>query len=135
MVWSRAFLVFICVVVAGACAGNSSTPRLNANRISSEEIEEARRHGLNNAYDLIHRARPRWLQIRNERSLRLETAVLVYQNDTRIGGVDILRNFPLDGISSIRYLDAAQAGSLPGAGSAHIEGAIVIATTLRGGER
>lgn len=127
-------LVSACTI-SGCASGQRNAGSLDPNRISTAEIEEAQRYGLNNAYDLIQRARPRWLQIRTERSLRLETTILVYQNESRIGGIEVLRELPLVGISSMRYLDAAQAGLLPGAGSAHVEGAIVIATTLRGSER
>src|SRR5687768_12414988 len=123
----------VLAVVVAACASSGGGSRgSDPNRISTAEIQEAQRTGLNDAYELIQRTRPRWLQIRSERSLRLETTILVYQNDSRLGGVDALRGYPLLGISSIRYLDAAQAGLLPGAGSAHVESAIVIATTLRG---
>jgi hypothetical protein len=129
-------LVMASTCAASACAsGRRTSASLNPNRITTAEIEEAQKNGLNNAYELIQRARPRWLQIRSDRSLRLETIILVYQNESRLGGIEVLRGLPLVGISSMRYLDAAQAGLLPGAGSAHVEGAIVIATTLRGSER
>src|SRR5688572_25987284 len=132
----RMFVVLASACAISACAsGQRNATALDPNKISTAEIEEAQRHGLNNAYDLIQRSRPRWLQIRTERSLRLETTILVYQNDTRLGGIEVLRSMPLTGISGMRYLDSAQAGLLPGAGSAHVEGAIVIATTLRGSER
>ena len=132
----RIIVVMASACVITACASGPRNPTsLDPNKISTAEIEEAQRHGLNNAYDLIQRARPRWLQIRTERSLRLETTILVYQNDTRLGGIEVLRGMPLTGVSGMRYLDSAQAGLLPGAGSAHVEGAIVIATTLRGSER
>jgi hypothetical protein len=62
----------------------------------------------------------------------LPTTVLVYVNETRLGGLDALRGYPLLSVASLRYLDASQAGLLPGAGSAHVEGAIVIRT---GGRR
>jgi hypothetical protein len=127
--------LLLVVVVSGCASGAGNNRGVDPNRISTGEIQEAQRTGLADAYELIQRARPRWLQIRSERSMRLETTILVYQNDSRIGGLEVLRGYPLAGISSIRYLDAAQAGLLPGAGSAHVESAIVIATTLRGNER
>jgi hypothetical protein len=80
------------------------------------------------AYELIDRLRPRWLQIRSERSLNLPTVVAVYQNETRLGTADVLRGYPLTAITRIRYLDSAQAGLLPGAGSSHVQGAIVLST-------
>ncbi len=56
--------------------------------------------------------------------------IAVYHHDTRLGNLDALRGYPLLSVTSIRYLDAAQAMLLPGAGSSHIQGAIVISTTL-----
>jgi hypothetical protein len=117
-------------VVTLACAsgaGGTGT-RTNSNTIDSAQIEDMRRAGVRDLYELVDRLRPRWLQIRSDRSLQLETIILVYHHDTRLGGVETLRGYPLTGITSIRYLDAAQAGLLPGAGSVHVEGAIVINT-------
>jgi hypothetical protein len=74
--------------------------------------------------------RPRWLQGRNPRSLQLPTVIAVYHHETLLGGVDALRGYPLVSVTSLRYLDAAQAMLLPGAGSMHIEGAIVISTEV-----
>src|SRR5688572_25827186 len=103
----RIFVVMASACVFTACAsGQGNSNSLDPIKISLAEIEEAQRHGLNNAYDLIQRSRPRWLQIRTERSLRLETTILVYQNDTRLGGIEVLRNMPLTGISGMRYLDS-----------------------------
>ena len=111
---------------AGTRAGASSR---NINVITATEIERYRQEGVRDLYELIERIRPRWLTIRSDRSLQLETIVLVYQNNGRLGGVEALRGYLLTpSIASIRYLDAAQAGLLPGAGSAHVEGAIVIST-------
>ena len=119
-----------------ACAGSKragSTAR-NPNLITRAEIEDARQSGVRDLYELIDRLRPSWLQTRSQRSLALETLIAVYQNETRMGGVDILRSYRLDAVSSLRYLDAAQAMLLPGIGSAHVEGAIII-TTAAGGPR
>jgi hypothetical protein len=119
---------------ASACAGTrSGASSRNLNVISAAELEQHRQAGVRDLYELIDRIRPRWLAIRSDRSLQLETIVLVYQNNSRLGGIDALRGYLLTPmITSIRYLDAAQAGLLPGAGSAHVEGAIVIVTDAGG---
>lgn len=118
-----------------ACAGQSraGSERRNPNLITAAEIQEQQAGGVRDLYELVSRQRPAWLQTRTERSLQLETLVLVYHNETRLGGIDALRGYPLLSVTSLRYLDAAQAGLLPGAGSAHIEGAIVIRTGSRTG--
>jgi len=105
------------------------SPR-NRNVISLDEIERARQDGVRDLYELIERLRPRWLLIRNPRSFELPTVIAVYHNEALLGGIDVLRSYQLVSVTSIRYLDAAQAMLLPGAGSAHIESAIVISTAV-----
>ena len=123
------------VVVALGCAGvgRAGIERRTQTLIDSDEIMEMHQAGVRDLYELVNRQRPRWLQTRTERSLQLETVVLVYHNETRLGGIDALRGYPLIAVVSLRYLDAAQAMVLPGAGSAHVEGAIVIRTAARTG--
>ncbi len=81
-----------------------------------------------NVYEAIEQLRPLWLQGRGSRSVRLGTGILVYQNRSRLGGLEALRDIPLNAVASVRYLDSAAAGQLPGAGSQHVEGAIVVYT-------
>lgn len=128
-------LVLGTVLAVTACAGTGQRRGVsrNPNLITHAEIQEARRSGVRDLYELVDRERPRWLQTRSQRSLALETLVAVYLNETRLGGVDILRGYPLDNVNTLRYLDAAQAMLLPGIGSAHVEGAIVITTAAGGG--
>lgn len=118
--------------VAAACAGKrtSDISRSNPNLISGDELDVAAQDGIRDLYELIERTRPRWLQIRNPRSLQLQTVIAVYHHEALLGGIDALRGYPLISVTSVRYLDAAQAMLLPGAGSAHIEGAIVISTEI-----
>jgi hypothetical protein len=101
----------------------------NPNLITEAEIVAQRQAGVANLYELVERTRPRWLQSRGDRSINLQTTILVYQNMQALGGVDVLRDFPLANIRSLQFLDAAQAGQLPGGGGQHVEGAIVISTT------
>lgn len=126
-----AALIILAATFACAGQGRVGAERRNPQRIGSAEIEEMQRAGIRDLHELIARQRPAWLQTRNDRSLQLPTAILVYQNETRLGGIDALRGYPLDQVTSLRYLDAAQAGLLPGAGSVHVEGAIVITTGER----
>src|SRR5262245_52048709 len=119
--------------VLGACAsgaGSGSRIASSPNLITQSEIDEARQSGVRDLYELIERRRPRWLQARPERSINLQTSILVFQNNSRLGGIDALRGYPLGSVTSIRYVDAAQAGQLPGGGGAHVQGAIVISTAI-----
>jgi hypothetical protein len=120
-----------CAFAACRSAPRANTVALNPNLLVEAEITRARAEGVRDLYELISRTRPRWLDVRQDRSLRLETSIVVYQNNSRLGGIDALRGYALENIASIRYLDSAQAGQLPGAGGGHIEGAIVISTGQR----
>ena len=127
------WLVVLAACLGSACAGQSraGSERRNPSLIAETEIQEMQQAGIRDLFELVSRQRPAWLQTRTERSLQLETIVLVYHNEARLGGVDALRGYPLLNVTSLRYLDAAEAGLLPGAGSAHVEGALVIRTGAR----
>lgn len=119
-----------CLTAACASGRTGAMSTANPRLISVSEIEQAREDGVRDLYELIEQIRPRWLQGRNPRSLQLQTVIAVYHNETLLGGLDALRGHLLVSVTSVRYLDAAQAMLLPGAGSTHIEGAIVISTAL-----
>jgi hypothetical protein len=127
----RAALLLIVAVLACAPAASGSGGR-DANVLTREEIMAAE---VNNLYDVIHRLRPRWLNVRAQRSFgqaALNTEIVVYQNQTMLGGVDVLRQLGPDMALRLRYLDGATAAaSLPGIGSRHVEGAIIIDTVVR----
>jgi hypothetical protein len=116
------------ILVVTACSARSRSAVSNPNLITEAEIRAEQDAGVRDLYELIQRTHPRWLQGRTDRSINLETVILVYQNQQMLGGTDVLRGFPLANIRSIRYLDAAQAGQLPGTGGRHVEAAIVIST-------
>jgi hypothetical protein len=117
------------VVIALACsASQRAAVSANPELIAQEEIEQYMRTGTNNLFELIQRARPRWLESRGDRSLRLETVILVYHNQQRLGGIDALRELRPDNVVRIRRLDSARAGLLPGARDDHVEAAIVVET-------
>lgn len=118
-------LMVVALMAAGCAAGMGEGRVGDPNMLTAEQIAES---DARNAHDLIEKLRPRWLTQRFTRSERLSTGILVYQNQTRLGGLNVLRDIPIQGIYSIRYLDSAQAGQLPGAGSMAVDGAIVITT-------
>jgi hypothetical protein len=128
----HAALLLLCAVTACASAPSAEGSGRAQNELSREEIMAA---GVNNLYDVIHRLRPRWLNVRGQRSFgqaALNTEVVVFQNQTMLGGVEVLRQLGPDIAMRLRYLDGATAtASLPGLGSRHVEGAIIIETQLR----
>lgn len=128
----RSFLAaaFAILVLAGlsACASGAegSGTRGSPTEISAEEVQEA---DARNAYELVQRLRPRWLQSRSPRSDRLETQKLVFIDGNRHGGLDTLSSIPIETVVSVRYLDASRAAAeLSGLGGDHTEGVIQILT-------
>jgi hypothetical protein len=114
-------------MAVGGCAtaGSGGTSR-NPDRIDRTEIEAS---AASNAYDLIEQARPRWFTSRGASSLSQSGGDLpvVYVGTQRYGDLSTLRGFNLDGIESIRYINAANATTRYGGG--HAGG--VIELTLR----
>jgi hypothetical protein len=112
-----------------ACAPAATTAGgQNPNLLTRDDIMAVE---VTNLYDVVQRLRPRWLTVRAGRSLsELRTEVVVFQNQTLLGGIDVLRQMQPDIAVRIRYLDGSTASAtLPGLGSRHVEGAIVIETT------
>jgi hypothetical protein len=96
-------------------------------------VEEIQRSGAMNAYEAVERLRPFWLRSRNATSSRgVPASILVYLNGNRLGGIDMLRRLEVIPVTSIRYMDAAAAKSLPGLASLRVEGAIMVSTTRDG---
>jgi hypothetical protein len=121
-------LTVVLLVSAAVAAGCASAPGAvggDPNLLTQDQIAQS---DARNVFELVEHLRPRWLQQRLQRSQRLSTAILVYHNRSAIGGIEVLRDIPAQGIYSIRWFDATQAGRLPGAGSTVVDGAIVIST-------
>ncbi len=99
----------------------SRSPRPNATVITQAEIVDA---GSSDAYLLVQKLRPVWLQKRGATSFSQEGDIVVYLDATSLGGRETLRNIMTDEIESIQFLDARRATLRFGSG--HVNGAIVI---------
>lgn len=124
--WLSAVLAL--VILASGCASGGSRTKGGGdlNKISGAELIAARSQGISNLEELINRIRPRWLQTDRIQSFYTESGILVYDGTDRVGGPEVLANYTIDLIKEVRWLNSAQAGTLPGAGSMHVEGAIMI---------
>lgn len=129
---SRSLGFLFVLVLAAGCAsagGRESGVRTDVNRLTQEQLREA---SETNVYDIIQRLRPNWLRTRADRSFGMTTGIVVYQNQTLLGNLDSLRQISPEMIISIRYLDGVTASNtLPGLGSSHVDGAIVLETRGR----
>jgi hypothetical protein len=110
------------------CSSATQGPRGDRDFITAEEVEGV---AVSNAYELIERLRPLWLRSRGGRSTRLETEIVVYLDGSMLGGIDALNGIPIEMVGSVRALDAAEAGRLPGLGSRHVERAIMVISRVR----
>jgi len=98
--------------------------------VTSVEIDAT---PVSNAYDLVNRLRPRWLQGERPASLggggRMQV-IAVYLDGVRMGGLASLRSISMSGVKALRYYDAGRAATILGdPGSEPIAGAIVITTS------
>jgi hypothetical protein len=120
---------------AAGCAASASaegeaqapgTSRVRSNVLARGDLEA---QSGQNLYEAIRRLRPQWLQVRGGRTISGETEIVVYQDNTLVGGVDALRQMQTDMAVSVEYMDASEAANaLPGLGSRRVAGAIVVRT-------
>ncbi len=132
--WMRGVMVlaFVTVAVGGGCAAN---PRVGSgtsmDRITNDELVSV--EGVRNLWDVVERLRPRWLQVRAaDRSLGMQTNIVVFQDQAYLGNIDTLHQLSPDLAYELKWLDGPTASStLPGLGSQHVAGAIIIYTRPR----
>lgn len=127
MKWIRVGPIVLAVLLMLSTAGCGSTgPRVeyDPNRLSRHDMEAV---DVSTLYEVIQRLRPRWLDVRSSRSFETETRIFVFQDQTLLGGIEVLRQLTADMAAEIEYLDGPTASNtLPGLGSTHVEGAIII---------
>jgi hypothetical protein len=113
-----------------------STPRsvrsssTDAAAITDEQLTE--RH-YQNLYDAVLALRSNWLSTRGTDSFRAPSQVVVYLDDSRLGGVEALSGLSTQGISSVTHLNGIDATARWGIG--HSAGAISVHTWPDGSRR
>ena len=84
-------------------------------------------HGFANALEAVQALRPNWLQTRGASSLLATQAqVLVYLDDTRLGGTETLSTIATPSIVVIRHIDGITASGRWGLD--HGQGVILVST-------
>jgi hypothetical protein len=111
-------LLFIALLVAStACASSNraGTGTVDRNRILASELTSATETNL---YDYIAKYRPRWLTPRGSGSIPgagrgtsvgSTGSLIVYLDEQRQGGTDILRSLSRNGVKQIRFYDITEA--------------------------
>lgn len=136
-----------CASAGSGTATTASTTKLNPNLITTAEIDGTA--NLRDAYQTVQRLRPTWLTRAKTEGISMSgttvggsgsrpTAsgvdassvggnVLVYLDNSRMGGLSALADIPVSAISTIQWMDPATATALlPGLSSYAIAGAIVV---------
>ena len=143
---NRSALALVSLLTLGgalACASAGSNASGSNAKVKENMIATAEFSGQNfrNAYEVVQRLRPSWLTNKANAPTRMGMTVsgragvqgdagsglVVFLDNTRMGGPDALRDITSDGIGSIEYMDASMAtAKLPGLGSSSVSGAIVV---------
>ena len=120
----RPHILLSILLLTGACAsGQSATgQRVDRNVITREQIQQ---NGYRNAYDAVEALRAPWLVTRPD-GLAIQREVLVYLDNSRMGGVETLRQIPAAQIIRINWIDAATAINRWGVD--HSQGVIMVIT-------
>lgn len=114
------------ILVAG-CAPRPSAgyaPMRDREELLQTDLVE---HHFANAYEAVEALRPNWMQVRGANTLlNPQNQVIVYLNDTRLGGVDTLRQIATPAIVAIRHFDGRAATARWGLD--HGQGVILVTT-------
>ena len=113
-------------VLAACTSGNraQSGASSDQSRLSNQEIRAADPNLT--LFELVSRTRPQWLARHGGTPLQLQSDVVVYRDDIRMGGREALRDIRLDIVTSVRYLNASEATGRFGLNHQH--GAILVTT-------
>jgi hypothetical protein len=122
-------MAFTLLACGCASVGPGAGPHSDPDALTQAEIIAT---GSSNLYDAVQRLRPRWLTPRAQQSFGLSTDILVFQGQTNLGTVEVLRQLTPESAIRLRFIDGSTAAaSLPGIGSRHVAGAIILETSAR----
>jgi hypothetical protein len=129
---SYALALVVLAVAPVGCAsssGSSATQQSSRQRPSRDVItaEELATIDAQTALQAVQRLRPNFLQTRGGSSMSITqgpVSIVVYVDQTRMGGPSTLSQIPVTEVKEIRYLNATDATQRYGTG--HGAGAIVV---------
>lgn len=117
-----AILAAVFLFLAG-CASAGSTGARSTSTLTAEELVDS---GAPTLYEAVERLRPRWLGRGGAGS---GPQVVVYRDRTRMGGPSALKDYRVNSVVELRYLDSTQASlQLSDLGSQRVRGAIIMVT-------
>jgi hypothetical protein len=118
------FVALAAAVLVGACASRLKTGEVRDHgTLTREQIAESH---FSTAYDAVEALRSNWLKARGTDSFQTPSEVLVYLDNTRLGGTDTLREIAANTIVYMRFYDGVSATGRWGIG--HAAGVIYVST-------
>ena len=122
---SAAHVLLISLLFGPACATSKSATKAatDPNVITREQMRE---HNFTNAYDAVAALHANWLQKRGTDSFLTPGDILVYFDETKLGGIETLRSVASTSIVFIRFYDGIAATNRWGVG--HSNGVIYLSS-------
>ena len=110
---------------AGGSGAQSSGVPEPARKSDVVTMEELARSNASTLYEALHHLRPAWFR-RSPTTLRpdAEGDVVIYLDQTRLGGPETLRSVDVPAVVAVRYYSASEAQARYGLG--HLHGAIQV---------
>jgi hypothetical protein len=120
----RSAILSLLVSGCAARAPSTSAPLPDRDLLTQATLVE---HNFANAYEAVEALRPTWLLTRGSSSLlAAQVQVVVYLNDTRLGGIETLQQITTPAIVTIRHFDGLAATARWGLD--HGQGVILVTT-------
>lgn len=123
-------LAFAASVAIGGCAARGASRAGDVADHGMLTKEQIAANHFNTAYDAVETLRSNWLRTRGPDSFSQPSEVLVYLDNTRLGGTDRLREIAANTIYFIRFFDGVAATGRWGVG--HAAGVIYVSTHPEG---
>jgi hypothetical protein len=118
----RIIPVLLLLVSAAACHQRGGEPQ-RADLLTQAQMRE---HNFITVYDAVTAMRAGWLNVRGPDSFTNPSEIVVYYDQTRLGGVDQMRTVHVTSVAWVRHFTGMDATMRWGVG--HSAGAILISS-------
>ena len=107
------WVAFLLLLAVAACHRGPTQARTNPELLTQAEMRD---HNFNNVYDAIAALRANWLTLRGTDSFLTPSEILVYFDQTRLGGISELRGITVNSIAWTRHYSGVDATTRWGIG-------------------
>ncbi|MGH7718338.1 MAG: hypothetical protein ACREON_05780 [Gemmatimonadaceae bacterium] len=126
---TRLRLATAAMLLAPAACATAPNQESSAGGRSTITAEELQANASGNLYDAVRKLRPEWLDRQRAVSLMNDVEIVVYHDNTKVGGPDALRSIEISAVRVVRFMSASEAQGKFGVG--HPQGAIQVVTRGR----